>query len=369
MICKNIKCGKEIEEPLILIDGSWYCPFCKDPLVNEEIPFKITKESNDLFKLSELFYYKSFKEKDSEKREFYIANAVANCRLAVEQGHPGAYIKLGFYYDKDYIELNRSEISRTQMAYQYYSAVCFSVFKETDFTADNGVEHKSFAEYKKEAALLMLRMLSEFADGELLHKRYNYNENVRLVKEKVGIIDLEIERSNYSFLNQQKKDEKIYATLCDTKNKKRAPLFGIFNEVSIKDLKEILNKDNEYVLNTLIKKEDLLIYIYDSVENGGTKELLPLANKKVIDSTLETLEDNKVETTTLFFFNKKNGHNFLKKKEVSKVKKCLIDGTYLSSLIKNLQSRKVLSRVYYDDDIYCKLDSKTTPEDAINCLE
>ena len=109
-------------------------------------------------------------------------------------------------------------------------------------------------------------------------------------------------------------------------------------------------------IDTNPKNNDQMCYIFEANHNSKT-------------STFNISDYNKVETTTLFFFNKKNGHNFLKKKEVSKVKKCLIDSTCLSSLIENLQSRKVLSRVYYDDDIYYKLDSKTTPEDAINCLE
>ena len=173
MICK--KCNsKEIEEPIILINGEWFCPYCAKPLVNTEIAFQITKESNDLFKLSELFYYKSFSEKDSVKREFYIENAIANCRLAVEQGHPEAYFRLGFYYDKDYLELNRSEIARCQMAYQYYSALCFSTSKDTDFNVSPEVEyHKTLSQLKQEAAKYMLEMLSEFADGELLNVKYN----------------------------------------------------------------------------------------------------------------------------------------------------------------------------------------------------
>lgn len=362
MICKNNTCRKEIEEPLVLINGDWICPHCKEPLVNTEISFQITKESNDLFKLSELFYFYSIKEQDSTKRNFYITNAVTNCRLAVEQGHPEAYVRLGFYYDKDYIELNRSEIARSQMAYQYYSAVCFSTSNDTDLKIDPGVENVSLTELKKRAATLLLQMLAEFADGELLNKRYNFAENARKIKDTLGIV---VERNNNSVSTKQDQFEKIYSALCDSKNKKRAPVFGLFTMVRVADLKKLFTINDEHVFS-LIKNEELQLRFFTYKKGSTTKisdeGLFTLSNKKNVNDEIEDLEKQKKEYVILVFFNKKNGHNFLKKKEVSLLEKYLINNPdeYLLTLATNLAYNTFASsRVYYDDDIYYLFDTKS----------
>ena len=42
------QCRREIEEPLIIYNGEWICPYCKEPLVNNDITFQITKEKSIL---------------------------------------------------------------------------------------------------------------------------------------------------------------------------------------------------------------------------------------------------------------------------------------------------------------------------------
>ena len=205
-------------------------------------------------------------------------------------------------------------------------------------------------------------MLAEFADGELLNKRYNYAENARKIKDTLGIV---VERNNNSTSTKQDQFEKIYSALCDSKNKKRAPVFGLFTMVRVADLKKLFTINDEYVFS-LIKNEELQLRFFTYKKGSTTKisdeGLFTLSNKKNVNDEIEELERQKKEYVVLIFFNKKNGHNFLKKKEVSSLEKYLLNSSndYLLTLATNLSYNTFASsRVYYDDDIYYLFDSKS----------
>lgn len=366
MKCSNKSCDKTIIEPLVLYNGKWVCPFCRKDLVNENIVFKVTKENDEIYRLSEIFYYNSFNENDLATKELYIKNAVENCRLAASLGHPLAYKRLGFYYDKDYVELNRSEVARCQMAYQYYSTVCYSTNNE--LTIDPDVKNKdiSLIDIKKETAELMLKMLIEFGEGELLDESYSFEKNAKKIREKLGV---SIDETRKITSMKQTKLDKILSALRDCTNKKRAPLFGIFPAVKVSDL-ENLFKNNDKEINSLIKNDDLYLAFVRYTDNRYStiegERLIPLSSPTKIKSDIENLINEKQEQVVIVFFNKKNGHNLLKKKEISAVEKYITDikNKFLSDIVYNLtyHVKNGDGRIFYDDDVYYYLNSHSVPK-------
>ena len=126
MICHNDRCGKEVEQPLELYDGSWACPYCKREMGGDFSAFSITEENEELYILSERSYYRwltNMKLLRGKAAQKLIDRAVELCRESAQLGNPLAVLRLGFFYDKDYVEVNRSEAVRCRIAYAYYSAV------------------------------------------------------------------------------------------------------------------------------------------------------------------------------------------------------------------------------------------------------
>lgn len=369
MKCTNKTCDKTIIEPLVLFNGKWVCPFCRKPLVNENIVFKVTKENDDLFRLSEIFYFNSIKEADELRKSYYIKNAVEKCRLAASLGHPRAYQRLGFYYDKDYVELNRSEIARCQMAYQYYSTVCYSTSNELVIENDVKDKNISLLDIKKETAELMLKMLIEFGDGELLDDSYSFDINAKKVQQKLGVI---IDDTRKISSMKQEKLDKILSSLRECTNKKRAPLFGIFTYVSISDLNELFTTHKKEML-ALIKNDDLFLGYFEYKDNLYTSiesdYLIPLTSYEKIMDDIKGLEKGRQQQIVLVFFNRKNGHNLLKKKEIAIAEKYFknTNNQFLSGMIYNLiqNNKNGDGRIYYDDDVYYYLNSHNIP----NALE
>ena len=144
MICHNDRCGKEVEQPLELYDGSWACPYCKREMGGDFSAFSITEENEELYILSERSYYRwltNMKLLRGKAAQKLIDRAVELCRESAQLGNPLAVLRLGFFYDKDYVEVNRSEAVRCRIAYAYYSAVCFS---DAELKEESGVGSDAF---------------------------------------------------------------------------------------------------------------------------------------------------------------------------------------------------------------------------------
>ena len=125
MICQQ--CHKKVETPLELYDGGWACPHCKHGLMSAFSDFSVTRENEELFTLSERSYYRWLTNaRRGQEGRAWLGKAVELCRESARLGNPLAVTRLGYYYDKDYVEENRSEAVRCRIAYAYYSAVCFS---------------------------------------------------------------------------------------------------------------------------------------------------------------------------------------------------------------------------------------------------
>lgn len=350
MKCSISTCKKEIETPLILYNGDIVCPYCGNPLVNDEIEFKITKKSEELFKLSEILYYTSLSTEDKVARNNYIKSAVEKCIDAMEMGHPQAYIRLGYYYDKDYVDLNRTEAVRTKIAYQYYSAIVYSHSK--DIKIEEGADPISLEDLKKNAADYMLKMLLDFEDDEQSSEKFSYEYNATKIKELLNY-SIEDDGGN-AYGNSIGNIQRILSTLESCKNKNRAPVFGLYTILTKNELKSLFEAKNKMVLDLMdTEKLRLACYSYERNNRVGGG-MISLSTKYQVDSILNELkEDGKV---ALVFFNKKNGHKLLKRSDLKEIEKFIFNtiDEYVSMHINNIYSKveKFYERVYNDDDIY-----------------
>ena len=109
MICQQ--CHKRAEQPLELYDGGWACPHCKHGLMSAFSDFSVTRENEELFTLSERSYYRWLTNaRRGQEGRTWLDKAVELCRESARLGNPLAVTRLGYYYDKDYVEENRSTV-------------------------------------------------------------------------------------------------------------------------------------------------------------------------------------------------------------------------------------------------------------------
>jgi hypothetical protein len=90
MICSNRECQKNIETPLILFDGRWICPFCKEDIFpNEQTEMKITNENHEKLLLSEkIFNEKWLLDYSSKDKSSYLKKAIKLCSESAFLNNP-----------------------------------------------------------------------------------------------------------------------------------------------------------------------------------------------------------------------------------------------------------------------------------------
>ena len=218
MICQQ--CHKRAEQPLELYDGGWACPHCKHEMMSAFSAFSVTAENEELFTLSERSYYRWLTNaRRGQEGRTWLDKAVELCRESARLGNPLAVTRLGYYYDKDYVEENRSEAVRCRIAYAYYSAVCFS---DAELKVQEGVLGRyEWKQIRVRAAEMMLNMLA-FAPEELTAlDKFNFAYNRSRVRAKLGI-DTAAERVEPMRVGR---DRQAFETLYSCFAKQRAPLF------------------------------------------------------------------------------------------------------------------------------------------------
>ena len=125
-------------------------------LISDIVPdLKYSAHGKELFALSESFYCKWLSEGKDIK---YVDRAIELCRQAAEEGYPHAVVKMGFYYDKDYIALDRTEEFRCRVACDYYCKVVYR--DEAPAYEDEVTPEISWEDLQREAAGMFMDMLA-----------------------------------------------------------------------------------------------------------------------------------------------------------------------------------------------------------------
>ena len=116
------KCNKEFIRPLDLYDGRFACPKCLNDITKLGLDkFRITKDNEEQFQLSEIYFHKSLIEKNKPE---YKENAIKLCRIAADSGHPEDIMRLGYYYHFGYID-EQNKNYNMKLAIKYYDFIVF----------------------------------------------------------------------------------------------------------------------------------------------------------------------------------------------------------------------------------------------------
>ena len=213
MLCE--KCKTESENVLELYDGTFACPHCKEEIKIDVL--QITDANDELFTLSEIVFHNALKQSDN--KTLYtngIARAVAMCRRAAYQGHPKAVVRLAYYYEMGYGNVNA--LTAFKVACNFYKTVWSNSFTEATL-----VEHKNL---RKIAAYRHLGML-ERVPANLQHvNRYSYDTVLREMK-KVHALPNDFVASAGATATNRDDGLRLTAILDSCLNETRAPLFGL----------------------------------------------------------------------------------------------------------------------------------------------
>lgn len=346
MKCKN---NHEIYAPLVKYDGTWYCPICRKQLVDQDIDFKVTKKGDEYFQLALLNYYLSFEQLEKTRNDL-ISVCVENTRKAIKEGHPCAYVLMGYLFDKDYTGLHQSKIERCQIAFQYYSVVFSSSLKDSDFKVDDSISNRpNFGLIKKQAASLLSKMLALVEDDAYLRDKFYFNANLELLKKKYNIDINEIKRQYVERLSQS---DKLLRLLLDCKNPHRAPVFSVFHDININSLKELSGKDNENQLNTLLKKENIIGTFFLKQDKVYDKPI-SFKDYRTLLEEIDLIDKGNYSKIDLFIFNENEGVK-IKRKDL-KLLRSLLENSEDENLDRYTM-RRIVEKTRSNDLMFYKED-------------
>ncbi len=363
MICSNVKCNKEIAKPLELYNGEWACPHCREKISSSRT-FRIDGENHEIYVLSECLYFRWMTMQGQEKinNGYLLDKAVEACRESAIKGHPQAIIRMGYYYDKDYVEVTSSEIMRCRAAYNYYSSVCFS--DKMPEIIDKSVMSTFDWEYEQlRAGRLLLEMLSKLPHSETKHKKMDYNDNLNRLRNKFGEGKLGA-LEEIVFTHDTPGYERGYNTLKSCLSKLRAPVFGIFR-VTGKEMKKIFD-ENKGFARRVASKIDVGYLECDAKGKVADELFFMLTNDHRITEVLANVSDTK--TYLVYFFNENKGkHQYLNRKFREGVRKGLEKDDFF--LVKRLcNDCGEIDFTFYDDDLYLYKTALNSPVQTVENL-
>ena len=352
MEIKCTTCGREVT-PLELYDGSWSCPACRNTLVDYMGKFMVTRDNEELYQQAEILYANWLFSRDGSTGLSSVEKAIRLCRQSARLGNPKALVRLAYFYDKDYVGSASSEVTRYKIAYNYYSAVCYSGLSAVE--TEEGVPAVNWSELCERAAYAMLQMLAMAPPELKASKTYNLRGNLERVQNEMGIM------MNVSALNesdeQVSRNDRIFNTFCSCLNKQRAPLFGAFR-VRVGDLIELYKKPFPgkeekipYALYWLTtNKKVLFTYVKADEISHSDSMFSRLSTQKSVEAMVDEYEDDVYLWT--FFFNNNGGHKYLSPKKREKVSRTIYGRVGTDLLKTMLQNGNAGSYTFYDDDIY-----------------
>ena len=336
-------CNHEIKQPLELYDGAWACPRCRKYLFDMQggsQSFKITPDNDELFQLSELYYFHWLSGGSEEE----LKNAITFCRQAAYAGHPGALTRLGYYYDKDYDEVNRSESVRCRFAYRCYMKVC-----------RNGLESNTskstfdFEGWQKYTAILLTRMLQSAPEDVRMFVKHDLSE-IRDIASRYGVPFNERAVQYMSATEEEGLPKSCEDFLKSMKSNVRAPLIGVFR-LTVEQFAMLLAKGSKGGLYERVIKGKANIIAVPSSD-----ECYHLNTAKSMD---DFVSDYAEETITLIVVNHMGKHLYLNGSAIDTVYEALTaedreDGTRdaLALELHTEAKRYHVEMVLFDDDVH-----------------
>ena len=314
-------------------------------LIADNIPkLRYSSKGKELFALSECLYAQWLKEGDFA----HLKRALSMCREAVAEGYPHAVVKMGFYYDKDYLSTDRTEEFRCRVACDYYGKVVYC--DAVPENADGVIPEISWEELQKSAAMMLLDMLAAAKKGLAVadSARYSFDENFRRIKERINIPAQE-----YDFQTREERDrEKFAQTVFESckHNRTRAPLFGVM-ALSCGEARRVFAPKSA----ALKLCGDINIWLCD-----GAKIFKANNTAKFADFT----GGLNCETVWVYFFNNnQGGHRFFKSKQRKDMCDLMMEDNFsrFSTLQLSASERGKSEYLFSDDDVQFFMKTRFTP--------
>ena len=365
MICTNKRCGIDIKAPLELYNGDLACPKCRQRvmLMLEEI--KVTPENKELYALSNMWFsYGLARDVDTTVPELVegirispkemIRKATLLATEASLLGHPEARWRLGFFFDKDFVENDKTESARCRIAAKYYESIFAS--PEVEFAGYGAPETVAL---KKRAAKDFIDMVSAMPESERDFYKAGFEKAASIAPEAVGLLGGE---------GSSRSDKEIMADVIKLfAGAVRAPLFGLVtvDKSSLSEIGELINANKGLIRNEVSFQ---FIPLNKDGTMHGDFDTSPFVLSDIEDYVRRT--EAKADTeASIFFYNRLGKHRFIKNKkaELGDYTQALFDKSainYLQILVNKLSASRVT--LFYDDDI--AFYNAKNPKDAYRRL-
>lgn len=335
MICS--KCKTDFARPLVLFRGSLACPVCRNKLVAANTKLSITKQNEALFKLSETAFYRGIKENNRA----FLDYAIDLCRKACNLGNARAFLKMGFYYDKNLTGEPLAKKYRVLLAFEYESAVCYS-----KISCDNLEQEINIGELKRQAAEQMLKMLLKFPEGKTINRRYSVEYQSDLLQKK-GVTGIELPTldpgqketvaNTFSEMVSGLLHRETNALLCVYRFRGEA-------------LCELLaNGSCEKVLHETARSGNVLFKYY--LNNIGAQPGRSVSNDDQFEQFRKMISESPAVEFILMFFNNKCRLHFFRAGQLRNIRKYLYDDIGAIDHIMDAD-RLGESFAFYEDDIF-----------------
>lgn len=340
------QCGKQISAPLELYDGRIVCSKCGKDLLASDRPFVLTEENQAYFNKSEELYFAWLENADGESKLSMAEKAVDLCKTSAYLGNPNALARLGYYYDRDYDEVNRGENMRCRLAYRCYKAVCM---QNQSPTVEDGAKEIDFTALQKRTAKMLFEMMKTAPEETVKAVESDF----RVVKERIATKFGEVYHAQDA-VEETDATKIALEQIALIKSEQRATLFGVIkmNKATLTSVIEP-KKDKSLTLLDVIKKRKTEVYLVKldraSNINANDDAFYRLTNENQVNTILNELSSE--ETVAIVYVNGWGKHKYYSK--IDEIVKAIAKNRY--DLARRLicdADRRRIEFTFYDDDLY-----------------
>lgn len=224
MYCE--KCGKEVEV-YELYDGTSRCVNCKQKI--EFKRFQKNAVNEEQFVLSEIAFHEALQimshgtvQQAEDARNKKIPRAVELCKRAALSGHAKALLRLAYYYETGFAEVDK--IAAYKTACKYYEMIWKNDF--SDKSVSKTYNYLEIVNLRQIAALRHLELLQN-VPARLNKNVYDYDKKSAEIIAK-GVLKTVPPKNNRSVDGMDDAERIRNILLSSLDSGERSPLFGVF---------------------------------------------------------------------------------------------------------------------------------------------
>ena len=328
------KCLKSFDDYLFRYTGQLTCPYCGEEIDVTAIELDINKENDEIFCLSEASFCKGLIDNNLPQ----VESGIKLCLEAMKMGHPKAYLRMGYYIEKNFMNNGKGELNKALNAFEHYSVVLFNQM---------GISGEFMKRYpvqtlKQNAAQSMIGIVLDNPELAIINKKYS----PQFVLERIRSVIPTFVPPKGGSSRPLMIFDRIYDTLNAIDSNLDNALLGAYTLRS-GQFKQLLNKGSldDPLFKKLLSTKGLNMK-YKLTDASDYSRLSSLDD---FDDANSACDNNLQGTFNFAFFNANPKVSYIKSSQVLDVKKKLFDNE------SNLDSFFVKPRengiVIYEDDI------------------